>query len=145
MEKIKSILKKLMTREVILYIVFGVCTTIVNIVATYILNEFVKLDGAIASAIGIVLSILFAFFSNRKLVFNSEAKGFKENLKEFGKFMIGRAGTMVLEEGGVILFNTVLNWPLMPVKITLTVIVIILNFFISKFFAFKKKDKSDTE
>ena len=53
--------------------------------------------------------------------------------------MLGRAGTMLIEEGGVILFNTILNWPLMPVKIVLTIIVIITNFFISKFFAFKKK------
>ena len=139
MEKIKRVLKKVLTKEVIFYIIFGVLTTIVNIVSTYILNNYFGVDGAIASAIGILLSILFAYFSNRKLVFNSQAVGLKENLKEFGKFMLGRAGTMILEEGGVILFNTILNWPLMPVKITLTVIVIISNFFISKFFAFKKK------
>lgn len=139
MDKIKKIIRRVMTKEVIFYIIFGVLTTIVNILSTYILNHFLGIDGAIASAIGIILSIIFAYFSNRKLVFNSQAVGFKENLKEFGKFMLGRAGTMILEEGGVILFNTILNWPLMPVKITLTVIVIISNFFISKFFAFKKK------
>ena len=72
------------------------------------------------------------------MVFNSQAKGFKANLREFGKFILGRAGTMILEEGGVILFNTLLKLPLMPVKIVLTILVIILNFFISKFFAFKK-------
>ena len=139
MEKLNKLIKKLMTREVILYIVFGVLTTIINLVSTYIFNEWCHIDGAIASAMGIIISILFAYFSNRKLVFNSKAEGFQENLKEFGKFMLGRAGTMVLEEGGVILFNTILQWPLMPVKIVLTVIVIISNFFISKFFAFKNK------
>ena len=45
---------------------------------------------------------------------------------------------MLVEEGGVILFNTVLKLPLTPVKIALTILVITLNFFISKFFAFKK-------
>ena len=95
-------------------------------------------NGAVASAIGIIAAVIVAYLTNRKMVFNSEAIGFKQNLKEFGKFILGRAGTMLVEEGGVILFNTVLKLPLMPVKIALTILVIILNFFISKFFAFKK-------
>ena len=138
MEKIKALIEKCLTKEVILYVVFGIITTIVNLAVTFILSYFCNINGAIASAIGIITSILVAYFSNRKMVFNSQAKGFNENLREFGKFILGRAGTMALEEGGVILFNTILNLPLMPVKITLTILVIILNFFISKFFAFKK-------
>lgn len=138
MEKLKALIKKFCTKEIILYIVFGVLTTIVNLVVTYILNHVFNINGAIASAIGIICSIIVAYFTNRKLVFNSQAKGFKENLDEFGKFILGRAGTMVLEEGGVILFNTILKFPLMPVKLSLTILVVISNFFISKFFAFKK-------
>lgn len=138
MEKLKALIKKFCTKEIILYVVFGVLTTIINLVVTYVLNHFLNVNGAIASAIGIIAAILVAYFTNRKMVFDSQAKGFKENLNEFGKFIVGRAGTMILEEGGVILFNTILKLPLMPVKITLTIIVIILNFFISKFFAFKK-------
>ena len=48
---------------------------------------------------------------------------------------------MIIEEGGVILFYNVMNLPFKPVKLSLTIIVIILNFFISKFFAFKHKKK----
>lgn len=138
MEKLKALIKKVCTKEVILYIVFGVLTTIVNLVVTFILNDFFKIAGAISSAIGIIASILVAYFTNRKLVFNSQASGYKEKLNEFGKFILGRAGTMVLEEGGVIVFNTLLKLPLMPVKLFFTILVIIVNFFISKFFAFKK-------
>ena len=47
------------------------------------------MDGAIASAIGIITAVIFAYFTNRKMVFNSEAVGFKENFKEFIKFMAG--------------------------------------------------------
>lgn len=139
MEKIKKLIKKFCTREVILYGIFGVLTTIINLLITYLLNKFLNINGAVASAIGILIAILFAYFTNRRLVFSSKAVGFYENLKEFGKFMLGRAFTMAVEEGGVILFNTIIGLPLMPVKIILTIIVIILNFFISKFFAFKKK------
>lgn len=137
MEKLKVLIKKVCTKEVILYGIFGVLTTIINLVVTYLLNKYLNIDGAISSALGIIAAVLVAYFTNRKMVFNSKAENFKENLYEFGKFILGRAGTMILEEGGVILFNTLLKLPLMPVKITLTIIVIILNFFISKFFAFK--------
>ena len=136
MENLKNLIKKFLTREVILYIVFGVLTTIVNIGVSYLLEGVFHINGAIASAVGIILAVLFAYFTNRKLVFNSTANSFKEKFKEFGKFMLGRAFTMIVEEGGVILFYNILNLPFQPVKLAFTVIVIILNFFISKFFAF---------
>lgn len=135
MNKIKE---KLLNKEVIMYIIFGIATTLVNLIISFILEGIIKVNGEIASAIGIIASILFAYFTNRKWVFNTEAKGFKENIKEFGKFVFGRALTMVIEQGGVIIFYTHMSLPFMPVKLSLTIIVIILNFFFSKFFAFTK-------
>lgn len=138
MEKLKSIIQKVCTKEVIFYGIFGVLTTLVNLAISYILEGFCHIDGSIASAAGIIAAVIFAYFTNRKLVFNSTASTFQENLKEFGRFLLGRAGTMVLEQGGVMLFYNVFGLPFMPVKFSLTILVIILNFFISKFFAFKK-------
>ena len=138
MEKLKKIFKKLLTKEVILYFVFGVLTTIVNIGVSYLLEGCFKIDGAIASAVGIILAVLFAYFTNRKLVFNSKSNTFKEKFREFWKFILGRAVTMILEEGGVILFHNIIGLPFQPVKLALTILVVILNFFISKFIVFKK-------
>ena len=137
MEQLKKLFKKLFSGEVILYGIFGVLTTIVNLGVSYLLEGVFHINGAIASAVGIICAVLFAYFTNRKLVFNSTAEGFNEKLKEFGKFMVGRAFTMVVEEGGVIIFYNIMKLPFQPVKLAFTVIVIILNFFISKFFAFK--------
>ena len=134
MDKIKE---KLLNREVIMYVIFGIATTLVNLIVSFILEGIVNLNGEIASAIGIISSILFAYFTNRKWVFQTKAKG-KDNIKEFGKFILGRAFTMIVEQGGVIIFYTHMNLPFMPVKLSLTIVVIILNFFLSKFFAFKK-------
>lgn len=134
MDKIKE---KLLNREVIMYVIFGIATTLVNLIVSFILEGIVNLNGEIASAIGIIVSILFAYFTNRKWVFQTKAKG-KDNIKEFGKFILGRAFTMIVEQGGVIIFYTHMNLPFMPVKLSLTIVVIILNFFLSKFFAFKK-------
>lgn len=136
-EKMQNIIKKFLTKEVIMYVIFGVLTTLVNLIISFVLVGAFKIGGSIASAIGIVSSILFAYFTNRKWVFNTTAKGFAENLKEFWKFIAGRLVTMVIEQGGVMVLYDVLNMPFVPVKLSLTIIVIILNYIFSKFFAFK--------
>lgn len=136
-EKMQNIIKKFLTKEVIMYVIFGVLTTLVNLIISFALVGAFKIGGSIASAIGIVTSILFAYFTNRKWVFNTTATGFVENFKEFWKFIAGRLVTMAIEQGGVMVLYDVLNMPFVPVKLSLTIIVIILNYIFSKFFAFK--------
>ena len=138
MENIRALIKKVCNKEVILYIVFGVLTTLVNFVSFYILTHFINLDENLSNVIAIILSVLFAYFTNRKLVFNSTAVTFKENLKEFYKFILGRLFTMILEIVGFYLLFNIMHIHELISKLFITVIVIILNFFISKFFAFKK-------
>ena len=139
MEKIKKIVKKILNKDVMLYIFFGVLTTIVNFVTFYLLNVVMNIDGNISNLVAIPLAIIFAYFTNRKWVFHTEAKGFKENFNEFCKFVAGRAVTMFIEFFGcMLLFKTPI--PEIVSKLGVNVIIIFLNFFISKFFAFKKKD-----
>lgn len=138
MEKIKELIKTVLTKEVILYIVFGVFTTLVNLGSFYIMNSILKWNENLSNFIAILLAVLFAYITNKDLVFHSGAETIKEKVTEFAKFMAGRAFTMIIEfVGGLILFK--LPIPNIITKLGLTIIVIILNFFISKFFAFKKK------
>ena len=144
MKKIKELLKKILTKEVILYIVFGVLTTLVNLVSFYVINSLLHWDENIANFIAILLAVIFAYITNKDLVFHANAKNLKEKIQQFCKFMLGRAFTMVLEfVGGLLLFNFPI--PNIIIKAGLTVIVIILNFFISKFFAFKNNTKEGLE
>ncbi len=137
-EKFNELTKKLFSKEVILYVVFGVLTTLVNWGVFYILNSLCKMEDNAANVIAVIAAVLFAYFTNKDWVFHSEAKNFKERLAEFGKFMAGRAFTMVLEIGlDALLFKTTI--PKMVTKVVVTVIVVILNYFLSKFFAFSKK------
>ena len=137
MDKLKELIKKVLNKDVILYIVFGVLTTLVNLVTFYILSSLIHMNENIANLIAIPLSILFAYFTNRKWVFHTEAKGLKSNFYEFIKFISGRALTMFIEFFGcMLLFKTPI--PAIVSKLAMNVIIIILNFFISKFFAFKK-------
>lgn len=51
MEKIKNLITKFFTKEVISYLIFGVLTTVVNIVISYILTAFASVEGNLASTI----------------------------------------------------------------------------------------------
>lgn len=137
-EIIEKIIKKVFTKEIILYGIFGVLTTIVNLVVFWILESKLNWNENISNIIAIITSILFAYFTNSAWVFNSQAANYKEKFSEFLKFTSGRCATMVIEfVGCFLLFKTPI--PTMVSKLVITVIVIILNFFISKFFAFKSK------
>ncbi|MCI9177210.1 MAG: GtrA family protein [Clostridia bacterium] len=152
MEKLKSLIKKVWNKEVISYLIFGVLTTLVNILSSYILKAFLSIEENIASTIGIALSILFAYFTNRRWVFCSTANTAKEKWIEFGKFILGRSFTMFIEIVGVFLLTKVIyafyglfndNIAFLINKSIITIIVIILNFFISKFFTFTTSSKKE--
>ena len=134
-QKIIKIEEKFLTVEIVLYIIFGVLTTIVNIGSFAILSSIINLEENISNAIAIILA---AYFTNKDLVFNSKATTFKEKILEFFKFILGRVFTMVIELIGFYLLFNLVGVPKLISKTLVTVIVIILNFFISKFFAFKK-------
>lgn len=136
-KKLFELEKKLLSVEVILYAFFGVLTTLVNIGMFSLLRYKFNLQQNLANIIAIVIAVLFAYFTNKGLVFNSQAITFKDKLSEFGKFMLGRAFTMIIELVGCYLMFKISFIPEIVSKITITIIVIILNFFISKFFAFK--------
>ncbi len=132
---------KFLTKEVILYVVFGVLTTIINIGSFFIMTTFFNINENTANNTAIILAVLFAYITNKDLVFHSEAQGFGEKFIEFCKFILGRLLTMFIESFGGSLMFMYLPIPSIVSKCLITVIVIILNFFISKFFAFKSSNK----
>ena len=136
-----KLVKKVLNKEVLLYAFFGVLTTLINIGSFYIMTTFFNINNDLANNIAIVLAVLFAYITNRDLVFHSQANGFGEKFIEFCKFILGRLITMFIESfGGSLLFKYA-PLPTIISKCIITVVVIILNFFISKFFAFKTNDK----
>lgn len=136
-KKLFELEKKLLSVEVVLYIFFGVLTTLVNIGTFSLLRYKFDLQQNLANIIAIIIAVLFAYFTNKGLVFNSQAVTLKDKLTEFGKFMLGRAFTMSIELVGCYLMFKISFIPEIVSKIIITILVIILNFFISKFFAFK--------
>lgn len=136
MNKLCSALKKY--REVLLYLLFGVCTTVINLAVYWALNSPLKVNELIANVIAWVAAVFFAFVTNRDMVFHAADGSF---LKQLLTFYLGRVITLILEEAALLVFITWLDLNSMAVKLTAQVMVIILNFVISKFMIFRKKEK----
>ena len=139
-------IRKLMDkyRDVIPYLVFGVLTTIVNIVAYWVCAHPLRLGIMVSTVIAWVLSVLFAYVTNRKWVFHSEASGAGEILREIISFFGARLATGLLDMLFMYIFAERLGLNDTVIKICSNVVVVILNYIFSKFLIFRHKgDLSD--
>ncbi len=130
--KMNNFLKKY--KELLLYIVFGVATTLVNIVAYFLLSK-ANLGTAVSTSLAWLISVVFAFLTNRKYVFNAENSCF---LKQFLSFFIMRIATGIMDVLIMVIFVDVLEFNDMFIKVLSNLLVIILNYIYSKFLVFKK-------
>ncbi len=127
-------------KDVILYLVFGVLTTVVNIVVYWLCVHALGTSVMFGTVAAWALAVFFAYVTNRSMVFHSSATGKSEILKEIGSFFACRLGTGVVDWVIMFVFVTVLHFNDMIIKILANIIVIILNFVLSKFVIFKKGD-----
>lgn len=151
--KIKELLIKY--KELLLYGIFGVLTTLVNFVAFWacgkILGEELYL---VSNAIAWFAAVIFSYFTNKIFVFESKSFAPKVVIKELGVFFSSRVLTFGIEEGGMWLFvdalcfnDIVLNvlgfeiGGQMIAKLIVGVTVVILNYFLTKFVTFRKAKK----
>lgn len=124
-------------REVLTYLVFGVLTTVVNILSFYILRKF-GVEVYYSNIIAWILSVVFAFVTNKLFVFESKDKSKKESLKELFNFFGFRLLSLGIDTLALYLLLNVVNVGEMIAKIISNVVVIILNYIFSKLFVFKK-------
>ncbi len=126
--------------NILRYIFYGGLTTLVNWGVFYLLRQGFKVPFAAANTVSVIMAILFAYVVNSRFVFRTKASTFAEHAGEFVKFVSARAVTMLIEIGGGYLLVEVLHMNENFVKVLLIqVIVLILNYIISKFFVFTKK------
>lgn len=137
MEKILNIYNQF--KEQILYIVFGVLTTAINIIAFFVCSRLMNLGLIPSNIIAWILSVLFAFITNKIYVFNSKNYSFSIVLRELIDFVISRGATGILDLGLMYLFVSIIGIEDMISKIVINIIVIILNYILSKLYVFKNK------
>ena len=137
MSKIKDLLRKY--KFIILYGIFGVLTTLINIVSYSLFYSVFGVSNVISNIIAWVLSVLFAFITNKLWVFESKSFEFKLFVAEIGNFTLCRLATGVLDLGIMFVGVDLLKGPAIILKVVSNIIVIILNYVMSKVFVFKKK------
>ncbi len=144
MKKLKALILHFYQNNVIRYVFFGGCTTLVNLVCFFVLRKC-RVELNIANLISIITAILFAYVVNSRYVFQDKCETFKDHIRPFCKFISARLVTMVIEVGGVWLLVEVCKMNDMAGKFITQFIVLALNYIFSKFFVFTtgKSKKSD--
>ena len=146
-------IKKILNRETVLYIIFGVATTAVNYVVFYLLYNVLwnQRRSLAANAAAFVAAVIFAFVVNKLFVFESKSWCMDTLKREIPSFLAARIGSFGIEEAGLFLCEKVLklggviaitlggvalDW-ITVVKVALAFVVVALNYVFCKLFIFK--------
>ena len=121
-----------------LYLFCGGLTFVVSVSSFVLFDTVFHMNALAANVASWVVAVCFAFAVNRLWVFESKSRRSAGCLKEMGSFFGGRLLTLALEQWMIFVFITLLHFPGLPVKIAAQAVVIFLNYFISKFWVFKR-------
>lgn len=138
-------IKKLLLnyKEQILYIIFGVLTTVLNFLVYIIFTRVFEANFLISNAVAWFLAVIFAFITNKIYVFNSTDYNIKFIIKEFSEFTISRIFTGLLDIGLLYLFVSIIHMNDLISKIIIGIIITILNYVISKMYVFRGGEKGE--
>lgn len=137
MKKIMEIYKKY--EEKINYLIFGVLTTFVNLIVYALCTKLFSINYMISNIIAWILSVLFAYITNKKYVFKSKCDSNKKVIYEIFQFFKYRILSFIICDMLLLcLFVELLNMNDMIAKVIIQVVVIVLNYLFSKLFVFKK-------
>ena len=132
-------LHAVLNEETISYLFFGVLTTVVNIVIHWILSEKFGINPMVSNSIAWIGAVAFAYATNRRYVFKSRTTG-AALWREIGLFLAARLLSLGVDEGGMALCLYVFHMDNMLSKVLMNVVVVILNYFASKWMIFGKKE-----
>ena len=130
-----------LNRETISYLIFGVLTTIVSIGA-FVVARYIGLEVVLANLLSHVLAITFAFFTNKIFVFESTSWKPLFVLTEMLKFFSTRFIAVFLETPLLVLLVNTFGFNDTLMKVFTSVLLIIANYILSKWFIFRKKARN---
>ena len=132
-------------KEILLYLFFGGLTFIVSIASYAFFELAAGFTPLIANVFSWVLAVSFAYITNRIWVFEDTASGLGNIIREIASFFGGRLLTLAIEEVILLVGIVVLMLNSILVKVIAQIVVIVLNYFISKLFIFNTKKAEDKE
>ena len=126
-------------RELVSYVFWGVMTTAVNYTAYLLLAEGFQVHYLISTAAAWTISVIFAFFVNKLYVFQSRDWAWRVAWREFWQMVASRLFSLGLEMAIMWLFVDTLHFHHAIVKLCANVVVVVVNYVLSKFIIFRKK------
>lgn len=130
-------------RSFILYAIFGVLTTLVNLGVYHGLHNLLHIANITSTAVAWFLAIVFAFVVNKLFVFESVSWSKNVLWQEARDFLACRLLTGLLDVGIMYVAVDLLSWNSMVWKLISNILVIILNYVASKLIIFKKHENED--
>ena len=124
-------------KSVLMYLFFGVCTTGMNVVSYWLFYTFLSFSNVVSTILSWVISVLFAYITNKLWVFESRSFDKQVLLQEIPTFFGARLLSGVIDLGIMFVFVDILFSPAMVVKFISNVFVVIFNYIASKLVIFK--------
>ena len=130
-------------RELILYVFFGGLTTLVDWVSYWLMTDLLHVPYMAAAFLSQTFSILFAYVTNRRFVFESRVRGVRAVAVEMAKFFGARGVSLLLNMLVMFLGVDLLHVNDKVIKVIASVLVIIANYIFSKLFVFRDKGRGE--
>lgn len=137
MKKLRALFERYY--DVISYLFFGGLTTVVNYLVYLPCYNWWGISSSVSNMIAWVAAVAFAFLTNKPFVFKSHDWSAKVVWPELTKFVGCRIGTGVLETLFLLVTVDILHWNGNWMKLIISILVVILNYFGSKILVFTKK------
>ena len=134
-----SLFQRLLTREIISYLIVGVLTTLVSL-GSFALLLHLGIGLVLSNTLSTFLAILFAYVTNKIWVFRALNYEIVAMVVEFLKFLSSRVLTYVIDTILLVFLVDFLLFDPLAAKIFTSVVVVILNYFLSKKAVFRQKD-----
>ena len=125
--------------EGINYLIFGFLAFVLNYILYFIFADTIVMHYMAATVLSWVLTVVFAYWTNRTFVFKSQNKGAQSLGKEFIAFIGARVATEVMELAMMYIMVDIAGLNEYISKFVCQVIVILANYFLSKLWIFKEK------
>ena len=137
MKVLENLLKKY--KSFLMYGIFGVLTTIVNLVVYNLCYYKAGINNTVSNVIAWILAVAFAYITNKLWVFESKSWKMSVLRREVTAFVSCRLATGIMDILIMYICVDILGWHAMLMKLSSNVLVIILNYIFSKLIIFKKR------
>lgn len=131
-----KLFNKIFNKEVILYLIFGALTTLIDLIVFYISNNILNIHYIVSTCLAWIFAVLFAYVTNKIFVFSNIEN--KQNIfKEMFYFFSLRLVSLLMSIVFMFILIDIMHINEILSKILVNVLVVIANYFFSKLFIFK--------